>query len=163
MAKLRDLRRFLDRLGKDVISARTMREFGDMTSDIIYKRVKSGFGVNDERATDPRRKKLKRLSPGYIRQRARDGVRGEFGAPRRSNLTNTGEMLGSFKVQNIRDGSFELVIPNSLRKDGKTNARVAEFVEQQGRPFFALTKDERQILVKELEDRIRRALRATLR
>lgn len=162
-ANLGDLRKFLDRLNRDVVSTSTMRELGMLGRDIIFKRVKTGFGVNSERTPNPSLQRLKRLSPRYIEQRRRQGVGGSFGSPGRSNLTNTGEMLDSMEVKVFNDSNFEILIPNSLRKDKKLNSRIAEFVEKQGRPFFALTPDEQQILVKEIEDKIRKALNSTLR
>lgn len=157
MAKIDDIGKFLTQVQKDVFGARGMMDLGEMAKDIIFKRVKSGKGVDSDTAEDPREVELKPLSPSYVTHRTQVGVRGSFGSPSRSNLTFTGNLLDSMVVTSS-EGEFDLTIPNSRRdSDNKTNAQVAKKVAQAGRPFFALSADERQILRKDIEETIRRA------
>lgn len=158
MASFRDLEGFLKEIDNKVFSVRSIEKLGLKASDIIYKRVKSGFGVdNDRKQGTAKRQKLKPLNPDYVKQRRKKGVKGEFGRPGKSNLTNTGQMLSSFVVKAKR-GEFELTIPNSSRSDGKTNREIAQFVRRD-RPFFAITFAERRILEKEVSDAIRASAR----
>lgn len=75
---------------------------------------------------------------------------GEFGAPARSNLTLSGQMLSSITEATTLDG-FRIFIPNTARNGSKlTNAKVYEYVSKE-RPFFALTNGEFRILQNEFE------------
>lgn len=154
MATFKDLEGFLKAIDSEVFSAKGTGEIGNKASDVIYKRVKSGYGVDDDQNQGSSSKqRLKELSPSYIAQRKRKGVTGEFGKPSKSNLTNTGQMLSSLSVKS-KQGEFELVIPNSPRTDGKTNAEVARYASR-SRPFFGITSAEKKILEKEVQDKIR--------
>jgi hypothetical protein len=154
MANFDDFADVISEIERKVLSARAMRRLGDKGKDIVFRRVKSGFGVDRERSRNPRKKRLKPLSAGYIQQRQREGVSGSFGSSARSNLTNTGQMLDSFEVE-AKDRSFRIIVPNTRRRDGKLNSRVAQFVSQD-RPFLAMTRDEQQILRKEVENNVRK-------
>jgi hypothetical protein len=63
-------------------------------------------------------------------------------------------MLDSFIISATR-GAFKIIIPDTRRRDGKTNAEVQQFVSVE-RPFFAFTNDEGQILRREVEKRIQK-------
>ena len=129
--------------------------------DIIYKRTKSGRGVTD---VGPRAQpaRLARLSTPYVERRKKTGVAGPFGSPGKSNLTYSGQMLESIRVQANARG-FRVEIPNTRRANSNlTNSRVAQYVQDNGRPFFALTQDEIQILVREIEREVRKLTRRKL-
>lgn len=152
--------------------------------DIIYKRTKSGRGVTQLGGTAAP-KRLDRLSPSYIEARqgkaiyfTRNGkvIRapasgnfritkptfGPFGSPGKSNLTYSGQMLESIRVQASARG-FRVEIPNTKRSGSSlTNADVAKHVQDNGRPFFALTEDEIQILVREIQREVRKLTRRKL-
>lgn len=140
-----------------------VRELGglaDQSVDIIYKRVKSGLGVNNDEARFPSKKSLKDLAPSTIKARRRKGVKGKFGRPDKSNLTDTGQLLDAIKSMVLNDENYKVFIKNNPRRGSAlTNKTVAEFVSKNGRPFFALTKDEQQILLKEIETVIRDKIR----
>lgn len=154
---LKKIGKFLDSLNNTVYTQRFFKSTGQQASDAIYRRVKSGFGVDNDTKDKPRRKKLKPLSPSYINQRRRKGVRGEFGSPSRSNLTNTGQMLDSFKVK-VSSNGFQVTIPNSARRDSKSNRQIANFVRRV-RPFFALTGAEIRIIKKVIRDEVTKVFR----
>jgi hypothetical protein len=202
---------------------------GALASDVIYKRVKSGYGVTSDTDETPEKEKLEPLSKtyiafreGYVRFFTKDGkvfvigntskigkarkatgprqkktfiekvkrgvsgfvssireafskkpikqhqkevqekpfpspVTGEFGSPRRSNLTLTGQMLNAIKYSSDGKG-FKLYIDNNSReKDNNTNAQIASYVRKK-RPFFALTGGEQRILLKQFTDSLIRLL-----
>lgn len=164
MATFRDVRSLLIQINRDLVSPRLMRMLARQTRTIIFRRTKSGFGVNDDQSPRARKQRLRRLAPSTIRQRRRNGVLGSFGNPASSNLTDTGQMLDSIDFK-IGKGEYTLLIPNSTRrKKGRekrvpTNAEVAEFVSEE-RPFFNLTVPEQQILVKMVRDRLRKIVRS---
>lgn len=156
MAKrtLGDLRKFLSRVEREVLSKQSNEELAKEARDIVFKRTKSGFGVTNDQSDRGLKKRLKPLSPGYIEQRRKRGVSGKFGSPGFSNLTNTGQMLDSMRFFANDDG-FTLEIPPSRRRDGETNRRVADYVRD-ARPFFALTAAEVRILEKIVSDKVLR-------
>lgn len=152
-----DLRNFERRFKLNVeklLSPDFLREIGDKTTTIIYKRTKNSKGADGGRET-----KLAPLSKRYIERRqgiarftTRDGrfvefrVKpprlGKFGSPAKSNLTMTGQMLDSMDYKITKNG-VTIFIPASRRKDSElTNAELAKFVTEQGRRFFELTTDE---------------------
>lgn len=169
-----DFNKFLkviERIESEVLSRKNMARLARITERIIYKRTKSGFGVDDEKAKDPKRKKLKPLKPATIKQRQRNGVMGRFGDPRFSNLTDTGQLLDSMVIR-AKFGEFQVVIPNSRRRrkiivdrDGNrrpskakkvpTNSEVHDFVAEM-RPYFALTGAERKILTRDIKRAVRK-------
>jgi len=71
----------------------------------IRKRTRLGFGAD---YWGGKRKKLKKLSPRYVKQRKRYGVNSSKASPSRSNLTRTGKMLDAFRVYFIASGKFAL-------------------------------------------------------
>lgn len=161
MAKdLPSLRKFLDRVEREVLTKQSNTELAKAAQDIIFKRVKSGFGVTNDLSDAAIRRKLKPLSPGYIEQRRKRGVTGKFGSPGISNLTNTGQMLDSMTFKANNQG-FRLEIPGTRRRDGETNKRVADFVRKD-RPFFALTIPEVRILEKIVDDKVLKIFKRTL-
>ena len=130
---------------------------GGLARTIIIRRVKSGFGVNNDTAKDPIQVKLKSLSAGYIKRRTKVRL-GEFGKPKRSNLTFTGELLNSILVAAFSIQGIRLTINRKMRRDGMTNEEVAYWVGID-RPWFALTVSEQRVIANEIEKYLRTALR----
>jgi len=167
MATFKDFSKAFAAIDRDVFSPNATKKLGERGADILYKRVKSGYGVSNDKKQFPKRDKLDGLEDSTIRQRRERGVSGKFGSPGRSNLTDTGQLLESFEVTG-KQGQFNIDIPNTKRqkrggeKKSRTNAEVAEHVSDNGRPFFALTKAEQQILAKEVKDTIRSKLRGLI-
>ena len=159
MATFKSVSRVIRKVKTELLTRSFNRKLGNEAKEIVFKRVKLGFGVDNEDSRNPRRVRFRKLTPNYIRQRRRRGVQGSFGGPRKSNLTDTGQLLDSMIVRANRDG-FTILIPDSRRRGGRnTNAEVAIFVSDSGRPFFALTGAEVNILKKSITDRIRRLTR----
>jgi len=155
-------------------------------ADIVYKRTKAGRGVSLTtlgNAAGPAR--LTPLSPSYIEARQGKAIYftrgdkvirvpasksfriakptfGPFGSPGKSNLTYSGQMLQSISIQASARG-FRVYVPNTKRSGSSlTNADVAKLVQDNGRPFFALTQDEIQILVREIQREVRKLTRRKL-
>lgn len=140
--------------------------------EIIYRRVKSGYGVSKDSVTDPSKQRLAKLSKNYVIKRrnlagSSKGKRkntapkiqvGYAFSPGRSNLTLTGQLLEAIEYKVDRYG-FQLYISSNKRKDSTiSNEQLAEYVSEK-RPFFALTTDEQRILERRIETEIRKILR----
>ena len=167
--KINDINKKLDRLNDALFNKRVSVRMAKLARSIVYKRTKAGKGVNGEQNT-----KLKGLSPEYVdwrktvAKRKRVGQRsfqaGKFFKPAKSNLTFTGQLLESMIIDAGRY-NFGVIIPNTKRKrlgkekKIKTNSEVAGYVEANGREFFALSKGEVRIILKEYEKIIRQIIR----
>lgn len=183
MSATKDFKKFTDKLENELatlIGRAFTLELAKLARNLVYKRTKAGYGVNKLDGENIQQQKLKPLSDSYIKQRqgkvkfiTKNGVvvplvpgakfqikkpkLGEFGSPTRSNLTFTGEMLNAVTYELTRQG-FTLVIPDSARSDGKTNAEIADLAQLE-RPFFSLTMQEVQILTREVERKLREIAR----
>ena len=166
------------------------RDLAELTRSIVYKRVKSGKGVNSD--TRPfaltSAKRLTPLSSQYKKYR-RSGIvefearknygnvfervqvkinvgipaLGEFGSPTKSNLTFTGQMLSSMTFD-IKKFGFIVFIPETRRRGEKiTNAQLARYVSENGRPFMNLTAGEIRIVKSRMRKQIQKRLRKLLR
>ena len=155
----------LEKLKKDLRDAITLNSavfkltIGKLARDLIYKRTKSGFGVDSISNTSANKRRLAPLSSSYVKQRGKRQSFGEFGSVRKSNLTLTGQMLDAISYEAKARG-VRVYIDTSTREDGKhTNAEVAEFVQDAGRPFFILTQDELTVVVRAIERELRKKTR----
>jgi len=203
----------LDQLAKEFYKPKNLERIAERARSIIYKRVKSGKGVNNDTLQTGKAEpvKLKELSESYIlfrqgkqvilRNKKTGGIftftgdlkefknkrgqtefrvnrsgkliknklekpkLGEFGSPRRSNLTLSGQLLNSMTFR-FSSKEIYIFIPNSSRRKtskydsaDKTNKEVAEFVAQE-RPFMAITSGELRILEREVDLIISEILRS---
>ena len=92
------------------------------SAEVIRKRTRSGFGVAKQQGA---KKRLKKLSPGYVKKLKREGKRTA------SRLTDTGEMLDSITA-----------FRGKVILDGTRNKELAEYAEEGGRPFMHLSSSE---------------------
>jgi hypothetical protein len=150
-----ELIRVVKEVESEAINRTTLLRLGQMARNIIYRRVKTGSGVDQLNSPSPNKVPLKPLSRSYIEFRRKIGVRGRFGSPSKSNLTFTGQMLDSMDVLANQSG-FVIRIPRTRREGGQTNADVARHVQDNGREFFNLTASERKILEKDFFNHVRR-------
>jgi hypothetical protein len=148
----------LKKLLESVVTKQMLEEIGQRMVDIIYKRTKSGKGLTEDKKFGAGLTPLKPLSEVYKERRKIDGVRGKFGSVRKSNLTNTGEMLEAI-VYKIVGNSVIVEVEASSRDDGLDNKKLAGYVSKNGRPFFGLASTEEKIL----DSFIRRLIRERLR
>jgi len=138
-------------------AASQLKPAGKFIVDTIYKRVKAGGGVTDDKSDNAARKSLKKLSKNYIEQRTRYPSQGAFFSPNRSNLTRTGQMLDSMNFK-VTKGKLTIFIPSSKRDDGLSNSEVAGYVRKD-RPFFTLTVPEQRIVFRKIETNLRQFIR----
>lgn len=140
---INDLTKILDKLSKTVqesIGRVAMQAVGDFTALLIVKRTRLGYGVSDNFGT---KEKLAPLSSLYILARKKylniDGT----SSAKKSNLTQTGQMLRSVKAQYKGKGII-FVEPTGTRDDGLTNLEVAGFASDDPgkRPFNRVSKLE---------------------
>jgi len=119
MATFDDFIRALRRIEREALGRRNMQRIGDVSKNIIFKRIKLGFGVDDDKKKFPKKKKLAKLADSTKEKRRKLKKKGEltgsFASPVRSNLTETGQFLDSFKVINAKFGSVEVIIPKTSR------------------------------------------------
>lgn len=151
LASIPNSQKKLREIERAIRSRSFLTQIAKLERDIICKRVKSGYGVTGETG-NVGREKLKALSTKYVKRREKVGVKGEFGSPRRSNLTFTGQLLKSIRFS-ISGATISLEIPPTQRSEGtSTNAEVADYVSKAGREFFALTQGEQRIVVRKIKD-----------
>ena len=137
-------------LTREAILPQSIQPIAVEAALLIRKRTRLGYGA---RAMGGERFGLKKLSPSYVKFRLSRGAPylSEFTAPKRSNLTFTGQMLDSIGIVRIQAGKV-FIGPQGNRTDpfskGKTNAQIAKYVAQNGRPFMYLTRPEISQLVR---------------
>lgn len=127
----KDLKEKLAQLRKDIGNEKTMRKVGVETVDMIKKRTNKGFGV--PQSEGPQRR-LKKLSEGYKKQRKKLPL-GPEATPARSNLNQTGSMVGSVSATSR-------VKETEIRVTGQNNRKKAQDQVKQGRKFMNLAKNE---------------------
>ena len=109
--------------------------------------------------------KLKPLKDSTIKSRKYKQERGltdgEFFSPKRSNLTETGQYLRSFKRSKLDRKNARLTIePEGTRQDGKlTNKKLAGYLNEQGRSVFGLDKIGKQRIFQRVKEELRRRLK----
>jgi hypothetical protein len=161
-----------------IVDKSFLRQLGNKFREIIYRRVKSGYGVSDMGSKDPQQERLKALSDKYVDfrkgnfayKKKRKGKKvtvnkgapklGDFGSPGKSNLTLTGQMLDSIQIK-LQPYGVLLYFPDTKHRYSKriTVRELAQYVQEQGRPFFRLTRGERRILLNLVKQEVRSKLR----
>lgn len=157
MAKAEDIERaFKDALQK-TLSKSVQEEIAKEMADTVRIRSQLGSGVSK---VGGRKEKFKALSTKYVEQRKEFPGLSDKTTPRKSNVTRTGQMIDSLTGVG-KSGGFEIK-PEGRRDDGKTNERVAGYVEENGRPFLNFTDTElkklTRLLAEKLSDLINKAL-----
>jgi hypothetical protein len=149
-AKLLNLRRLSKQL-RDLAKDQAIRDaVGADAVRIIKGRTRLGRGVSDQGGSI----RLAPLSPSYKRFRKLYASKlGEFGSVNKSNLTMTGQMLNAIKHRRGVTGSIVIYVnkrtrrnPFSKKAKKLTNAQVAEYVAENGRPFLGLDRQESKII-----------------
>jgi hypothetical protein len=119
------------------IDSNFMRQVGEEAKWLIFVRTKLGYGVGSQGGV---KQKLKPLSPFYIELRKilkKESMLDPSTSPKKSNLTNTGQMLASIQVKRASNGIVWLG-PMGYRDDRLTNEQVANTVSKD-RPFMFLS------------------------
>lgn len=135
-----EFKKYMDDLYKEFANTNNLKKVGDFVAERIQKRTRLGKGV-DKTGADP--KPLKKLSDGYVKQRAKKkSSLDSTASPRRSNLTFSGRMLAALKTLSVLPDRVIVGIEASSRKDSLLkNDEVAGFVSKD-RPFLNLSKAE---------------------
>lgn len=156
MAKVKGLDKAVAKIKticKDGISTKELRALAEESIVIVQRRARLGYG--SPTTAGGQRFAFPGLSQSYVEFRSK-GRGAEWlsdtTTPRKSNVTFTGQMLESIKVVSLSAGKVSIA-PTGTRSDpfsrrGLTNAQVASYLEQQGRPFLNLTKPEVSQLVR---------------
>lgn len=166
MTAQQDIVKFVKQLRKQieaVTSKKVMAEIGALMVQMVVKRTRNGFGVQE---TGSASKPLKKLSPKYVAFRKRSPrLNTSLTSPGRSNLTFTGAMLNSIRVTSVRTGAEARVTIGAgkqRRKGGVTNEQIAEFVAAQGREFLNLSRSELERVSKFIDSRLSTVLAKNL-
>ena len=127
-------------------------------SDFWVKRVQGFTRSGKSLVTNDR---IKALSAPYVaRRRSYRGSTGQAFSPTKSNLTLTGQLLESVKGSaNVRLQRVQLACVGSRSGESLTNARLAGYVAEQGRPFLGLDDKGRARMVQIVLRDLRRTLR----
>lgn len=115
---------------------------GETARRLIRGRTKAGYGLNAIGGTQ--KSKLKPLRPSTVKRRRKKAALGLLAndtTPETSNLTETGKMLGDIGYKLTHNGVF-------LSFKNERSRKIAQHVQEQGRPFFKLTDSEKQQLKK---------------
>ena len=164
---VKDLKREIDNFKRKLLSEIDKNSFKNQIAkesmDIIYKRAKSGYGVESDDHPNTKRTKFKKLSPKYRKYRKSVNL-GEYATPTFSNVTLTGQLLKAFGWT-LKLNGFKMFIKKSTRKaitfkngskatTSKTNADIHDYVRKT-RPFLNLTGSEQKILKKHYDALVR--------
>jgi len=142
---LKDFAGKIESVIRDAAAQNALRPVAEKAIDIIRKRTRLGYGVPNSVNGTADRFKLQALSPGYIKLRQKSHLSDQTSA-KRSNLTFTGQLLDSLAVIRIIAGSV-IVGPTGTRKgESLTNAQLAGYLAEKGRPFLSLSKPEAEQL-----------------
>lgn len=143
------LNKQLERVLKDITDKQILKQLGEFIVEMLVDRVRGqGQGVKQE---DGNRTDLSPLSPGYIRQRARDRSLHPETSPERSNLTRTGEMLDSLRYR-IKDGRVEIYVAGGNKVVNKA------IYTNESRPWVNLGRAEKTLILKMVEELISKKL-----
>lgn len=186
----RKTQRLLSSLGDIAGDSFLKRDLASFTRDMLYKRIKSGKGVTSDRTpfASTSAVQLKPLSKNYKRYR-RTGYAtftakkyygriyeqvnvefyvgkpalGEFGRADKSNLTLSGQLLRSMQFD-IKKFGFVILIPETARRGSKiTNAKLARYLSENGRPFMNLTAGEIRVVKSRMAKQIQKRLKSLLK
>lgn len=147
-------KKIMQEVADDVSSSKAMEAMGEAASELIKKRTRLGYGVDEHGGS---KKKLKKLSEPYkkTRKRNKSDLSGET-TPARSNLTREGDMLNDLGPVSSSQGNVEVGFSN------KDSEQKAEWVTEGGRPFNNLSKSEIKQLEQGLSDEVAKRLRKGL-
>lgn len=131
-------KRINDSIG-EAAKASTLEPLASFAIETIALRTRLGYGVNKQFGE---KENLKGLTSKYVLQRKRSRFLSDLTAPKKSNLTFTGQLINSLAIISSKDGKV-VIGPTGRRKEGNvTNAEVASYQADQGRVFNKLSEAE---------------------
>ncbi|HXF29112.1 MAG TPA: hypothetical protein VN457_04620 [Chlamydiales bacterium] len=145
---IKSLRNIFSRLEKSVneaLARSQMEDLGHFAVDLVVKRTRLGYGVDKQFGT---KSPLQGLTLNYIKRRKKIGLDKTTSA-RKSNLTNTGQLLRSVDIIDAKKGSLRFG-PTGRRADSSaTNLEIADFQERKGRIFNRISQLEFNQILRE--------------
>lgn len=159
MKDIKDFKAQIKKIYESLITKEMKLEWAQKAADTIYKRTKAGQGLSSNKVSVGGNSlvKLKELSDPYKQYRSKK-VLGPFGAPKRSNLTFSGELLESI-IAKMQGSDAVVVMDTGDHYSGVSVDELAKKVSDDGRPFFGLADVE----VKVLENFVKRQIRDKIR
>ena len=143
----------MEELVDDISSPKSMEKLGEAASELIRKRTRLGYGVEDHNGS---KTKLNPLGEPYKKSRKRNKPSGPT-TPARSNLTNSGDMLDDLGPVKSSEGNVEVGFKSEL------SSKKAEWVTEGGRPFNNLSKSEVKQIEQALAEEVGKRIKETLR
>lgn len=128
------------------VSRKSLKPIAEFTIQLIVKRTRLGYGVDRQFGT---KKKLKPLARSYIEYRRTFNSLSNYTTPARSNLTLTGQMLGSMRILSIRDRLVTIGPSGSRNDTSKSNQEIADENAARGRVFNRVSQLEYQQILRE--------------
>ncbi len=136
---------------EQVAKGNALKATAHFAADIVVKRTRLGYGVFKHLGP---KGKFMPLAPLTIKARTHKSKMGMLSGltrPKRSNLTETGQMLDS--IDAIKRGDKWYIQPTGRRRDGLTNYEVAYFAHKGSRnrpprPFMNISGAEQSQIVR---------------
>lgn len=136
----------LENIVKGISSKDSLKEIGEEVVSMVKKRTQLGYGVAESGAD---KKKLEPLEPSTVKSRKTKQLSG-MTAPKKSNLTETGDMLDDIKVTKSSKGELEIGFGSDFSQK-KANWNTNPTKHPNKRPFMNLSKAE----IKRVTDKIK--------
>lgn len=146
------LKTALEKAKQELLSPSSLQQIGDDIAEQLRLRARLGNGLG-ENYTDPA--KLKPLSPKYVEQRKKMKDLSEETTPKKSNLTQTGEMLDDI-IARINGFKITITFKEQFSKD------KARWNSVKGRPFMHISRVQVQRLTNDMQSKLRSNLKKYL-
>lgn len=143
--QLQQFKAKVEKAVKESISPNVMRILGDFALNLIVKRSRLGYGVEENFGP---RFKFDKLSPNYIKSRKKFRGLSSTTSPSKSNITRTGQLLLSMRVTEAKEGKFRIEPTGDRENEPLTNKRLAEILAKKNRTFNRLSQPEYQQLLR---------------
>jgi phage gpG-like protein len=149
---------------RQATSPTEMLSLGKVAADQIKKRTRLGKGVDDSKRLSPLAP-LSTKPKSTVDQRKRKKEKGNLSpltTPKKSNLTETGQLLDSITTKNAAQGKIDVGFTDK-RNDLETNSAIAKYAEDGSsnrpkRPFMNLAEFEIEKLRKIIRANIKKLL-----
>lgn len=153
-------KKFLERKIGSLVDDSFLEELAIVARDIIYKRTKTGRGLNSNKLIGAEEEPLPKLDKEYKKYRARRDLGPLTEANRRnSNLTLSGELLESILYRVVNNQAI-LYIDNKQHEEANMpTVELALILRDKGYRFFGISSKEEKILNVFLQRLIRKRVR----
>ena len=143
----KDLKKKVDTALRDVLNKSTFNDIGAMTAQQIKTRTRLGKGVEQSEGSFSALKPLSPATQNIRADKKKAGKLSPLTTPKKSNLTETGELLDAIKYES-KDTEVRIYI------EGSKNQKKAIDQVSQGRKFMNLSKTEVREIIKYLQKKI---------